>query len=45
MVRKAAKLGRTFTVKFFTRDGQSATKKLKPRAERRGDDSGKALGC
>ena len=43
--RKGAKLGRTFTVRFFTRDGQSVTKKLKLRAERRGDDSGKALGC
>ena len=45
VVRKGAKLGRTFTVKFFTRDGQSVTKKLKLRAERRGDDSGKPLGC
>lgn len=45
VVRKGAKLGRTFTVKFFARDGQSVTKKLKLRAERRGDDSGKPLGC
>jgi hypothetical protein len=45
VVRKGAKIGRTFTVKIFTRDGQSVTKKLKLRAERRGDDSGKPLGC
>jgi hypothetical protein len=45
VVRKGAKLGRTFTVRFFTRDGQSVTKKLKLRAERRGDDSGRPLGC
>jgi hypothetical protein len=45
VVRKGAKIGRTFTVKVFTRDGQSVTKKLKLRAERKGDDSGKPLGC
>ena len=45
VVRKRAKLGRTFTVKVFTRDGQSVTKKLKLRAERKGDASGKPLGC
>ena len=45
VVRKGAKIGRTFTVRFFTRDGASVTKKLKLRAERRGDDSGKPLGC
>ena len=45
VVRKGAKLGRTFTVKLFTRDGRSVTKKLKLRAERRGDDSGRPLGC
>jgi hypothetical protein len=45
VTRKGAKLGRTFTVRFFTRDGQSVTKKLKLRAERRGDDSGRPLGC
>ena len=45
VVRKGAKLGRRFTVKLFTRDGQSVTKTLKLRSERRGDDSGKPLGC
>ena len=45
VVRRGAKLGRTFTVKFFTRDGQSVTKKLKLRGERRGDDRGRPLGC
>jgi hypothetical protein len=45
VVRKGAKLGRTFTVKFFTRDGQSVTKQLKLRGERRGDDRGRPLGC
>ena len=45
VVRKGAKSGRTFTVKVFTRDGQSVTKKLKLRAERKGDDTGKPLGC
>jgi hypothetical protein len=43
VVRKGAKIGRTFTVKFFTRDGQSVTKKLKLRAERKGDDTGRPL--
>jgi hypothetical protein len=45
VVRKGAKIGRTFTVRMFTRDGQSVTKKLKLRAERKGDGSGKPLGC
>ena len=45
VVRKGARPGREFPVKFFTRDGQSVTKKLKLRAERRGDDSGRPLGC
>ena len=45
VVRKGAKIGRAFTVKVFTRDGASVTKKLKLRAERKGDDSGKPLGC
>ena len=45
VVRKGAKPGRTFTVRFFTRDGESVTKKLKLRAERRGDDSGRPLDC
>lgn len=45
VVRKGAKTGRTFKVSFFTRDGASVTKKLKLRAERRGDDTGRPLGC
>ncbi|HEY3189786.1 MAG TPA: hypothetical protein VGJ70_20010 [Solirubrobacteraceae bacterium] len=45
VVRAGAKIGRTFTVKISTRDGQSVTRKLKLRAERRGDDTGKPLGC
>jgi len=45
VVRKGAKIGRRFTVKVFTRDGQSVTKKLTLRAERKGDDSGRPLGC
>ena len=45
VVRKVAKVGRTFTVKVFTRDGRSVTKELTLRAERKGDDSGKPLGC
>lgn len=45
VVRKGARIGRTFTMKVFTRDGRSVTKKLKLRAERRGDDSGGPLGC
>ena len=45
VVRKGAKLGRTFTVRVFTRDGQSVTKKLTLRGERRGDDSGRPLRC
>ena len=43
VVRKRAKIGSTFTVRFFTRDGQSVTRKLKLRAERRGDDTGRPL--
>lgn len=43
VVRKGAKIGRTFTVKIFTRDGRSVTKKLKLRAERKGDDTGRPL--
>ena len=41
--RKGAKLGRSFTVAFFTRDGQKVTKTLVLRAERPGDDTGKPL--
>ncbi len=43
MTRKGARIGRSFTVRFFTRDGQSVTKKLVLRAERKGDDAGKPL--
>jgi hypothetical protein len=42
-VRKGAKVGRSFTVRFFTRDGQKVTKKMTLRAERKGDDTGKPL--
>ena len=42
-VRKGAKIGRSFTVRFFTRDGQRVTKKMVLRAERKGDDAGKPL--
>jgi hypothetical protein len=42
-IRKGAKLGRSFTVRFFTRDGQTVTKKMVLRAERKGDDAGKPL--
>jgi hypothetical protein len=37
------KVGRSYTVSFFTRDGQKVTKKLVLRAERKGDDTGKPL--
>ena len=43
--RKGAEIGRTFTIKVTTRDGQSATKRLELTRERRGDDHGKRLGC
>ncbi|MGZ4271420.1 MAG: hypothetical protein ACXVSX_19695 [Solirubrobacteraceae bacterium] len=43
-IRKGAKVGRSFTVRFFTRDGQHVTKKMTLRAERKGDDAGKPLG-
>jgi hypothetical protein len=42
-IRKGAKVGRSYTVRFFTRDGQHVTKKLVLRAERKGDDAGKPL--
>jgi hypothetical protein len=45
VVRKGAKIGRRFTVKVTTRDGRSATKRLRLTRERRGDDTGKRLGC
>jgi hypothetical protein len=43
VIRKGAKVGRSFTVRFFTRDGQQVTKKMTLRAERKGDDAGKPL--
>ncbi len=42
-IRTGAKIGRSFTVRFFTRDGQRVTKKLTLRAERKGDDAGTPL--
>ena len=43
LIRKGAKVGRSFTVRFFTRDGQHVTKKMTLRAERKGDDAGEPL--
>lgn len=43
VIRKGAKVGRSFTVRFFTRDGQKVTKKLVLRAERKDDDAGRPL--
>lgn len=45
VVRKGAKTGRKFTVKFFTRDGQSVTKTLRLSREAKGYDRGQPLGC
>jgi hypothetical protein len=42
-IRKGVKVGRSYTVRFFTRDGQRVTKKMTLRAERKGDDAGKPL--
>jgi hypothetical protein len=42
-IRKGAKVGRSFTVRFFTRDGQRVTKRMTLRAERKGDDAGTPL--
>src|SRR4051812_5224197 len=42
-IRKGAKVGRSFTVRFFTRDGQRVTKRMTLRAERTGDDAGTPL--
>jgi hypothetical protein len=43
-VRKiAAKIGRSYKITVFSRDGQKVTRTLKLRAERPGDDSGKPL--
>jgi len=43
VVRVGAKVGRKFIVTFTTRDGQSVTRTLTLRAERKGDDAGKPL--
>lgn len=43
VARKGVKVGRSYTVRFFTRDGQKVTKKMVLRAERKGDDQGKPL--
>lgn len=42
-IRKGAKVGRSFPVRFFTRDGQHVTKKMTLPAERKGDDAGRPL--
>jgi hypothetical protein len=42
-IRKGARIGRSFTVRFFTRDGQRVTKRMTLRAERKGDDAGRPL--
>jgi hypothetical protein len=42
-IRKGVKVGRSFTVRFFTRDGQRVTKRMTLRAERKGDDAGRPL--
>jgi hypothetical protein len=39
----AAKVGRSYRISVFTRDGQTVTKTLKLRTERPGDDTGKPL--
>jgi hypothetical protein len=43
LTRKAAKVGRSFSVLISTRDGQKVTRNLVLRAERPGDDTGKPL--
>ena len=45
IVRVSPKTGRKFTVKFFTRDGQSVTKTLQLYRENPGYDRGQPLGC
>ena len=40
---RAPEVGRSYTVRIFTRDGQHITKKMVLRAERKGDDTGKPL--
>jgi hypothetical protein len=43
LTRIAAKVGRSYKVTVFSRDGQKVTRTLKLRAERPGDDSGRPL--
>ncbi|MBI5104662.1 MAG: hypothetical protein HZB46_06695 [Solirubrobacterales bacterium] len=45
VVRRKPKVGGKYAVQFSTRDGQKVTRTLTLRAERKGDDSGKPLGC
>src|SRR3954465_14629858 len=42
-IRTGAKVGRSFTVRFFTRDGQRVTKRMPLRAGRRGAAAAKPL--
>jgi hypothetical protein len=41
--RRGAKVGRSFTVRFFDRDGHRVTRRMTLRAERPGDDTGRPL--
>jgi hypothetical protein len=41
--RRGAKVGSTYTVRIFDRDGHKVTRKMKLRAERAGDDAGRPL--
>jgi hypothetical protein len=41
--RRGAKVGRSYTVRIFDRDGHRVTKKMTLRAERPGDDTGRPL--
>jgi hypothetical protein len=43
--RKGARAGRSFTVQIETQDGQKVARTLKLRAARKGDASGRPLGC
>jgi hypothetical protein len=42
-VRRGAKVGRTYTVRIFDRDGHRVARKMALRAERPGDDTGRPL--
>ena len=41
--RRGAKVGSTYTVRIFDRDGHKVMRKMKLRAERAGDDAGRPL--